>query len=1386
MPSDRDVSLSDEATFAGRPRPQRSDASLGDEQTLGDGLAGQETIIDDIEVIDLAARYRIDGTLGQGGMGAVLLATDMRLDRKVAIKRILGEAAGNRMAVQRFLTEAKSIAALNHPNVVQIYDYGRAKDGPFLIMEFVDGGSLLDRCRDGAMPLDDAIDMACKLCDGLAKAHDLGIIHRDIKPANVLLTKDGTPKLTDFGLAKAQAGDHGQTMTGAVLGTPDFMPPEQRRDAALVDHRSDLWSLAATIYQMLTGRSPKVIRLHELPQSMQGVLAKALEDEKGDRYQSARELRDAIKGSLQAAATAPTAVAAEAGQCPACGVQNDISRKFCRNCSGALQAPCLSCDKPMSMWEEICGSCGAKQTPLFEQRQEQMTAAQLKAEGLLGDFEFDKAAAAAVLLRDESHPRLMHLKDWAEHFLEQVDRNRTEQFGRAKAAADEALAHESAYDYAAGIRALDTVPAVIRAQTLTGRDSTDSIRLASDTFQDATSETVLARLVAKLAEATDLDATIRAAVGEKSLVGLLPKVMRLGDLRPDRADIQKLQRQLEDRQTRLQERRDALLGKAREAFERKDYAAAIKSLDQIDVEVKNEEGAQFRARCQNAHNRSLELAQTIKAAVAEQRFDGLLETVDEYLSLKPTTPDLQKLRTMLTERADKMEGEKRARARATRRRAVVGACLIALVGGTGVAAKTWYDRWMHRKGSIATALQRDRWDDVLTLDPTNAVALLGRAQAKLGARPPDIDGAFRDITSAEEHAPPSDKLSEAKVAAFAARALARLAATPIDIDGAFDDIAVAEALDSQSAQIKEAKVAAYVARAINAAKMDQLSQAETDIAEARGLGGGSAALAKGRDAIASAWLAQVETALAKQDIAGMRTASAAAAKAGATPALVKKLWVETIEGCVKRVDAKGMEAACAAGREYGVDGSEEGLMWLRFADAAATKGDSPAVRAGLAAAVKGGAQKQRVKRVWEKVAEGCVERVDAEGLEAECAVGKDYGITSAEEASLWLRFADAALKKGDTNAVGVGCEAAVKAGASAEQVKPTRARGMVLEARSLIGGGETAKGVELAIKAVDIDAVSGINMLSDFESKTLRDATVREYRQRFDSAVNANNVKDAIVASATAAQLDPRTESWLEESMTPEVVNRLPLRELASLPPNIITSLPPIRNSIGMELKLIPSGSFMMGGGFGGNIRKHRVTISRPFYIGVCEATKAHCRRVIKNAPNDWKEDDRPADNVSWDDAIVFCQQLSALTDEKTAQRVYRLPTEAEWEYACRAGTTTPWSFGDWGEQYGEYVWCAGVSEGQPHVVGQKKPNNWGLYDVHGNVREWCSDWYDQRYYENSPAVDPSGPDAGKLRVHRGGNWYSDLPVCGSAERGRADPTRRELGNGFRVVVDVP
>ena len=391
-----DNSLGGEATHAGRQEDSFSYMSLGDEATLGDIAGAQEAVIDDIEIIDLASRYKEESTLGRGGMGEVLLAVDTRLDRKVAIKRILGEAARSKTAIDRFLTEAKSIAKIgDHPNIVQIYDYGRAKDGPFLIMEYVEGSNLLDRCRDGALPLEEAVDLTCQLCDGLSRAHEQGIVHRDIKPANVLLTKDGVPKLTDFGLAKADVSNHQMTVTGAVLGTPDFMPPEQRRDAAEVDARSDLWSLAATLYQMVTGRSPKIIRFRDVPDELEEVLGKALEESKDDRFQTIKDFRDALTSSLTAdsASSKPSQIAGTLaeGQCKACGtITNDLNKKFCRNenCGVSLRVNCLQCDVSIPVWDAICGECGGNQKQIFSQKQADFDKACQHAEEAAAELKF--------------------------------------------------------------------------------------------------------------------------------------------------------------------------------------------------------------------------------------------------------------------------------------------------------------------------------------------------------------------------------------------------------------------------------------------------------------------------------------------------------------------------------------------------------------------------------------------------------------------------------------------------------------------------------------------------------------------------------------------------------------------------------------------------------------------------------------------------------------------------------------------------------------------------------------------------------------------------------------------------------------------------------------
>ncbi len=191
-----------------------------------------------------------------------------------------------------------------------------------------------------------------------------------------------------------------------------------------------------------------------------------------------------------------------------------------------------------------------------------------------------------------------------------------------------------------------------------------------------------------------------------------------------------------------------------------------------------------------------------------------------------------------------------------------------------------------------------------------------------------------------------------------------------------------------------------------------------------------------------------------------------------------------------------------------------------------------------------------------------------------------------------------------------------------------------------------------------------------------------------------------------------------------------------------------ITNSIGMKLRLIPAGEFMMGSPETESNRsdaelQHRVSITKPFYLGVTEVTQEQYQKVMGTNPSQFKGPQNPVEKVSWADAVEFCGKLSAMPAEKTAGHVYRLPTEAEWEYACRSGTTTAYSFGDDASRLGDYGWFKGNSDSKPHPVGEKKPNAWGLYDMNGNVYEWCQDRYGA--YPSGSATDPTGVSSGSI-----------------------------------------
>jgi formylglycine-generating enzyme required for sulfatase activity len=242
---------------------------------------------------------------------------------------------------------------------------------------------------------------------------------------------------------------------------------------------------------------------------------------------------------------------------------------------------------------------------------------------------------------------------------------------------------------------------------------------------------------------------------------------------------------------------------------------------------------------------------------------------------------------------------------------------------------------------------------------------------------------------------------------------------------------------------------------------------------------------------------------------------------------------------------------------------------------------------------------------------------------------------------------------------------------------------------------------------------------------------------------------------------------------------------LALVPESAAPQAPPAKtvvNSIGMEFVLIPAGTFMMGSEKGEADERpvHRVTISQPFYLGKYEVTQAQWQAVMGRNPSLFQGDATlPVEQVWWDEVQEFLRKLNAMEGGNK----YRLPTEAEWEYAARAGSSTEYSFGDATSQLGDYAWYRANSGGKTHPVGQLKPNAWGLYDIHGNVMEWVQDWYGR--YPAEPVTDPQGPPSGTHRMRRGGAWNSVAAVCRSANR-YSVPGFRDDFLGVRVLRTAP
>jgi eukaryotic-like serine/threonine-protein kinase len=270
--------------------------------------------------VEIFGEYRLLSKLGEGGMGAVYKAHDPLADRPIALKVLRKNFGGNREFLERFDREARLAGSLNHPNIVTCYTAGVKNGVQYMALEFIDGETLKARleANHGKMPEKAALAFARDIAIGLSHAHSKGIVHRDIKPDNILIARDGTAKISDFGTAKSVIDNESLTQTGVIIGTPYYISPEQVRALKDVDHRADLYALGGTLYHMLTGHVPfyaptvlEIMRAHltaelENPadinpalssESVQ-IVSKLMAKEPSERYQSADDLAEDLQRAI--------------------------------------------------------------------------------------------------------------------------------------------------------------------------------------------------------------------------------------------------------------------------------------------------------------------------------------------------------------------------------------------------------------------------------------------------------------------------------------------------------------------------------------------------------------------------------------------------------------------------------------------------------------------------------------------------------------------------------------------------------------------------------------------------------------------------------------------------------------------------------------------------------------------------------------------------------------------------------------------------------------------------------------------------------------------------------------------------------------------------------
>ena len=1341
---------------AARPRPARR---VGREDL--DAAAGAAGPDRDVQAPDIEG-YRITGELGKGGMGTVWRAVQLSTKRRVALKFLGTGGIVSERAHKRFEREVQLAARLVHPNLARVYDSGLHRGGYYYAMELIEGQPL-DKYVDGhTLGLRDIIELIRIVCLPVEHAHQQGVIHRDLKPSNVLVSEDGQPHVVDFGLARSLQEDDKDlsiSIEGEVAGTPAYMAPEQaagRKED--IGAWTDVYALGVMLYRLLTGRTPHDMtgskldilkRLAEeevdrprkitkdIDRELEALLLKALSLDPRTRYTTAGELAADLENYLAGrplTARPPTVVY--------------VARKWLSRHRAGLSAAA-----------GLLVVAGAVLVPLLNRgTKPQVDKPTFWPPGGAIDLAIPVKVTCAM-----PDALVYYTTDGGEPT-------------------------ESSQRYTGPVTVL---PGTVLKARAFREGSAPSLVAEAQYSRVALAEVLRAQKAAELAWQS-----VRGLDRGQGFGGILDAIDRI---RPQGKQFYEKSMYAEAKQAfdSTVERCGAL------ATREQQRQAARQAGIAAGAAAAGAEGAGTQAKAKPFWDKAVALSTQAASAFAEGRF--------------PEARDLWH-----------QGAQEFVRASAT----VAGAATVTAARAAFGAAMQQHDRAVLEKwGGAAWAKVAEALAQAEQAGSDFAKAAVAYQQAK--DLLPEAAAQAKQAMSDQRRV-----VLAAKSRCDAAAAKARDAQAATYAQAAWESARQAAAQAEAAYKDERYPVASQEWDA--AAK--QYAEAEKQAASAqfeRHLAGARALLALGRCGDA---LQRLRPALAMRprDEAALAVMQEIRKKLQPT---VYGRWPFDAGEAARRRD----ETAASLGVQKDLAVPLGGGVTLKLTLIPAGKFimGSPLTEDGRQ--TDEGPRREVAIRTPFYLSVTEITQAQWEAAMGKGPwEGKAYAKAAGDHAANYISWDDAMAFCAKVSQVvdmpvrlptEAQWEYASRAGMAAPfcyGADPTCAR--LGDCAWWAANAEQAGRRHPQPAGVKAPNAWGLYDMHGNVAEWCRDWYDADYYAqrvaedptgplsgslrvlrggswRSAGACTRHAKRDKGARDARSGEGGFRVAAWLPLTLdlagSGAIFTQWPFdgaearrrqeetaKDLAAMKDLVLS----LGGGISMKLTLVPAGRFVMGspkteaGREDDEGPQHEVTIApggRGFYLGVTEVTQAQWEAVM--GPGPWKGKsygqagaDLAANYVSHADATAFCAKLAA-----RVKMDIRLPTEAEWEYACRAGTSTAYCFGDDPDSrlIGTCAWYDRNAKdaGRNHAqkVAQKKPNAWGLYDMHGNVWEWCADWYGPNPYSAGPVRDPSGPATGSWRVARGGSWYSRASDCRSANRAKISPSLHYGDDGFRVAADL-